>query len=196
MKSEERMRVWKIISPEGEIKEVDELKEVYINCTINAKMPKQMCFTCNKLYEPYLLDDVLWKQIKTNLQDKYICPECFRKHREELKLRLVGCRIKVYSPDAHFQLYDLIEKSMVDLVKCEVSYTQKSYGGKYPFVEVRSGYVLRCEDMYLLYLHKESEDDVGIVDIVAKNGAEIGFRCVFFENIWDVPCNEKGEVVK
>ena len=69
---------WKIIKPDGECVEVDKLKNVYINCNIYPKTPKQVCYICHNTYEPYLLDNELWEKISLEFRNKYICPVCFK----------------------------------------------------------------------------------------------------------------------
>ena len=101
----------------------------------------------------------------------------------EKLLLIKGAEITIYSPD-HKEIEDVVKTDLVEFEDCEIRHSHSSFDGKSPFIMVKHGGVIRFEDIFLFYLRKESEDDIGIVDLIAKNDAEFGFNGCIFLNGW------------
>ena len=50
----------------------------FTGCQISTGVPKQVCFSCLRLFEPYMVDDAVWEKQPEELWDKYVCSECLR----------------------------------------------------------------------------------------------------------------------
>jgi len=52
----------------------------FTGCQISTGVPKQVCFSCLHLFEPYMVDDAVWERQDEAYWDKYVCPKCLMGH--------------------------------------------------------------------------------------------------------------------